>query len=147
MPMVSIGKFHEQGDAKWVVIRGRLRGHKDKRGAGCRMWTGPCRYPFSIHHPPDHETWPKRIELTTVTQNLPKIGLILDNCIFRSCPVSSPNHSALRAANPFSVMENVNKWTLWNDQHWSHTAFFFQYIIINTVRMIKLNTDSGDTMR
>jgi hypothetical protein len=23
------GKFHDQGDAKWVVIRGQLRGHND----------------------------------------------------------------------------------------------------------------------
>jgi hypothetical protein len=22
------GKFHDQGDAKWIVIRGQLRGHK-----------------------------------------------------------------------------------------------------------------------
>jgi hypothetical protein len=25
----SAGKFHDQGDAKWIVIRGRLRGHND----------------------------------------------------------------------------------------------------------------------
>jgi hypothetical protein len=24
-----IGKFHDQGDAKWIVIRGQLRGHND----------------------------------------------------------------------------------------------------------------------
>jgi hypothetical protein len=23
------GEFHDQGDAKWIVIRGQLRGHKD----------------------------------------------------------------------------------------------------------------------
>jgi hypothetical protein len=23
------GKFHDQGDAKWIVIRGQLRGHND----------------------------------------------------------------------------------------------------------------------
>jgi len=23
------GKFHDQGDAKWIVIRGPLRGHND----------------------------------------------------------------------------------------------------------------------
>jgi hypothetical protein len=23
------GEFHDQGDAKWIVIRGRLRGHND----------------------------------------------------------------------------------------------------------------------
>jgi hypothetical protein len=32
-PMVwlwlSLGKFHDQGDAKWIVIRGQLRGHND----------------------------------------------------------------------------------------------------------------------
>jgi hypothetical protein len=23
------GKFHDQGDAKWIAIRGQLRGHND----------------------------------------------------------------------------------------------------------------------
>jgi hypothetical protein len=23
------GEFHDQGDAKWIVIRGQLRGHND----------------------------------------------------------------------------------------------------------------------
>jgi hypothetical protein len=25
------GKFHDQGDAKWIVIRGQLRGHNETR--------------------------------------------------------------------------------------------------------------------
>jgi hypothetical protein len=25
----SEGKFHDQGDTKWIVIRGKLRGHND----------------------------------------------------------------------------------------------------------------------
>jgi hypothetical protein len=25
----SAGKFHDQGDAEWIVIRGQLRGHND----------------------------------------------------------------------------------------------------------------------
>jgi hypothetical protein len=25
----SISKFHDQGDAEWIVIRGQLRGHND----------------------------------------------------------------------------------------------------------------------
>jgi hypothetical protein len=24
-----VGEFHDQGDAKWIVIRGQLRGHND----------------------------------------------------------------------------------------------------------------------
>jgi len=27
--MLSRGKLHDQGDAKWIVIRGQLRGHND----------------------------------------------------------------------------------------------------------------------
>jgi hypothetical protein len=27
--MIVPGEFHDQGDAKWVVIRGQLRGHND----------------------------------------------------------------------------------------------------------------------
>jgi hypothetical protein len=26
---ISVGKFHDQGDAKWIVIRGQLWGHND----------------------------------------------------------------------------------------------------------------------
>jgi hypothetical protein len=26
---VASGEFHDQGDAKWIVIRGQLRGHND----------------------------------------------------------------------------------------------------------------------
>jgi hypothetical protein len=30
MSMVWLfGKFHDQGDAKWIVFRGQLRGHND----------------------------------------------------------------------------------------------------------------------
>ena len=25
----SVGEFHDQGDAKWIVIRGQLSGHND----------------------------------------------------------------------------------------------------------------------
>jgi hypothetical protein len=25
-----MGEFHDQGDTKWLVIRGQLRGHNDK---------------------------------------------------------------------------------------------------------------------
>jgi hypothetical protein len=25
----AVGKFHDQGDAKWLVIGGQLRGHND----------------------------------------------------------------------------------------------------------------------
>jgi hypothetical protein len=28
-PLTTKGKFHDQRDAKWVVIRGQLRGHND----------------------------------------------------------------------------------------------------------------------
>jgi hypothetical protein len=28
-PIFTSGKFHDQGDAKWIVIRGQLRGHND----------------------------------------------------------------------------------------------------------------------
>jgi hypothetical protein len=27
--MLTVGEFHDQGDAKWIVIRGQLRGHND----------------------------------------------------------------------------------------------------------------------
>jgi hypothetical protein len=27
--LISTGEFHDQGDAKWIVIRGQLRGHND----------------------------------------------------------------------------------------------------------------------
>jgi hypothetical protein len=26
---MAVGKFHDQGDAKWIVIREQLRGHND----------------------------------------------------------------------------------------------------------------------
>jgi hypothetical protein len=26
---IRSGEFHDQGDAKWIVIRGKLRGHDD----------------------------------------------------------------------------------------------------------------------
>jgi hypothetical protein len=26
---INMGEFHDQGDAKWIVIRGQLRGHND----------------------------------------------------------------------------------------------------------------------
>jgi hypothetical protein len=26
---IYLGEFHDQGDAKWIVIRGKLRGHND----------------------------------------------------------------------------------------------------------------------
>jgi hypothetical protein len=29
MGSIDLGKFHDQGDAKWIVIRGQLRGHND----------------------------------------------------------------------------------------------------------------------
>jgi hypothetical protein len=29
MLLMIPGKFHDQGGAKWIVIRGQLRGHKD----------------------------------------------------------------------------------------------------------------------
>jgi hypothetical protein len=25
--LIEIGEFHDQGDAKWIVIKGQLRGH------------------------------------------------------------------------------------------------------------------------
>jgi ribosomal protein L21 len=27
--VVVVGEFHDQGDVKWIVIRGQLRGHND----------------------------------------------------------------------------------------------------------------------
>jgi hypothetical protein len=28
-PHLLVGEFHDQGDTKWIVIRGQLRGHND----------------------------------------------------------------------------------------------------------------------
>jgi hypothetical protein len=40
---IDIGKFHDQGDAKWIVIRRQLRGHNDT----CFGWPTPGR-PISL---------------------------------------------------------------------------------------------------
>jgi hypothetical protein len=31
---ITIGEFHDQGDTKWILIRGQLRSHNDTRSGG-----------------------------------------------------------------------------------------------------------------
>jgi hypothetical protein len=49
--MVERGGFHDQGDAKWIVIRRKLRGHNDT----------PCRRPTPGR--PIGQGWPPLVTL------------------------------------------------------------------------------------
>jgi hypothetical protein len=54
---LTSGKFHAQGDAKWIVIRGQLSGHNDT----------PCRRPTSSRPPPGHTCW---FQLLLISSNI-----------------------------------------------------------------------------